>query len=171
MSSKFIAVSWVISAVSVICVLIQNHSINRASEILEQNRHIRQDLEEYVVASFQGSIDEYQIIDMCDAYINDSKMAIYLPVGLCRACFSSLVFTLQDIAFPFEDITVICDDRDIEVQSECISRGMNNILLEISDSPIKDIVIIKRGKDGRPVSMRYNLGDEYILNIFLSNLN
>ncbi len=171
MSGKIIALSWVISAISVVCVIIQQKNITNITKILEESIEVRLALENYLADSFRDgtSMGELQVIDMCSAYLTDSTLVAYLPFSLCRACFSSLVFSLQDNNFPFKNIIVLSECDNLEIQSECLSYGMRNIVLNSSFCLVENIIITKKGSYGQIESMRYNLGDEPVLKVFLSN--
>ena len=169
MSHKYIIVSWIISAISVFCVVIQKNNIDKITKVLEHNNDVRQTLEQYVVNSFlEGiTIGEQNAVEICNAYMTDSTLVMYLPSSICRACFSSLVLSLQDNDFPFNKISVLSELCDIGVQSECLARGIKNIVINAPVFDVDNIILTMRGRNG-VVSMRYNLGDEYILSMFLS---
>lgn len=170
MSSKYIAVSWIITVISVFCVIIQKNNIEKITNLLEHNNDVRQTLEQYVVNSFREgmAIGEQNAVEICNAYMTDSMLVLYLPFSLCHACFSSLVLSLQDNNFPFHNVSVLSERGDIGVQSECLARGIKNVVLDVPSFDVGSIILTMRGRDGQIVSMRYNLGDDYILNMFLS---
>lgn len=171
MSNNITVVSWIISAIFVFCVVVQKNSINKLTELLERNIEVNQVLEHYVIDSFreETAIRDYQIVEISNAYLTDSTLVVYLPFSLCRACFSSLVFSLQDNDFPFQNVTVLSERENLEIQSECMSRGIKNNVLNVPYSDVGNIILTKRGRDGQIVSMRYNLGDGYIVQRFLSS--
>lgn len=171
MSNKYLGLSWIISVLSVLCVIVQKNNIERISDVLEHNNDARMTLAQYVVESFQVGrvMNEYQAIDICEAYLTDSTVVVYLPFSLCRACFSSLVFSLQDNGFPLHKVVVLSERTNLEIQSECLARGIKNVVLNVSGFDIETILITRRNRDGQMVSMRYDLGDDYILTLFLTS--
>ena len=171
MSNNYVGLSWIISVLSVICVVIQKNNVDRLSDVLRHNSEATRTLSQYVVDSFQTEkvMDEYQAIDICEAFLTDSALVVYLPFSLCRACFSSLVFSLQDHGFPFQNVIVLSENENPEIQSECLARGIRNVILNVPEFDFENILLIKKNRDGQIVSMRYNLGDDHILTLFLSS--
>jgi len=170
MSSKLSIVSWIITGAAILCVFIQHNNVVNANMVVSQGNAIRLALESYVVKSFRSGtmFDECRALDICNAHLSDSTLVMYLPNSLCRACFSSLLFSIQDNNFPFRKVIVLSENEDIEIKSECLSRGIRNIVLNYTESNIDDIIITCLDSDGQPSHIRYNIGDEYIVKMFLS---
>lgn len=170
MSNKYIFAAWIVIALLVSCIFIQKSNFDKVTIILEQKAEVNHVLEHYVVNSFREGmiIDEYQAIDICNAYITDSTIVMFLPFSLCRACFSSLVFSLQDNNFPLQKVTVLTERDNLNIQSDCLPLGIKTIVLEIPNSAVGNIILTRKGPEGQIISMRYNLGDDYIVKLFLN---
>ena len=78
------------------------------------------------------------------------------------------MFAIQDNCVSFQRIKVLCEVDDYEIRSECISRDIRFGVLNYAIESATDIIIYRKSK-GIPISMRYNLGRDHILTLFLSD--
>lgn len=151
--------------------MVSRHSVNQMENAMRGMAKEKHILEEYILSSFDGSNQQDRVIvsNICQPFINDTSFVVYVPIGLCRACFSSLIYSLQDIAFPVKRVTVITERDDYEVKTECISRGIQYVVSDQSVDMISSILLFRLYQGFLPISMQFSLGRETILPLFLSD--
>lgn len=171
MSNKAYILFISLLAVTLALVLLSRHSVNQMeSTMLGIDKEIH-NLEDYILASFDGSNQKDKVIvsDICQPFINDTSLVIYLPIGLCRACFSSLIYSLQDMDFPNNRITVISEREDYEVKTECIARSIEYVVTDQPVEMISNIILFRLYQGFLPITMLFSLGRENILPLYLSD--
>jgi len=171
MSTKTALIFFPLVVAMLALVLISRHSVNRLEEALLRDAEKERVFESYTLSSFNASAlqDKVLVSELCQSYLNDSSLVAYLPSGLCRACFSSLVFSLHDHEFPEDRITIISEQEDFEVKKECFSRGIHYMVEKLPVGSIPDIMVFRLYRGFLPIAIEYNLNREPLLPLFLSD--
>jgi hypothetical protein len=140
-------------------------------EVVLQETQKKSVFESYILSSFNASTlqDKVLVYELCQPYLNDSSLVVYLPSGLCHACFSSLIFSLQDQKFPGDKVTIISEQEDFEVKRECLSLGIHYSVERLPVESISDILVFRSYRGFLPIAMEYDLKREPILPLFLSD--
>ena len=162
---------FILLAAVLVLVLVQRHNVKQVETAMLEKSQGQRVLENYILSSFYAN--EFQgraeVNDMCYPHLNDTSFVLYLPPELCRACFSSLVFSFQDRNIPGSRITVISGREDIEVKAECLARGIRYLVNDLAVAPISDIILFRLYQGFLPVALSYNVGREPLLSLFLSD--
>lgn len=163
----------VIVIFSLSLVVVQFYNLKKLQVALNQAQRDRAELEGYISDSFNRTWrdEENMVLDLVFSILPDSCVGAYLPASLCRACFSSLVFSLQENNVEFSKLIVLSEANDYEVRSECLSRGIAFRVMNSSIDGIDDIIIARYYRSFLPLSMKYNIERDYELSLFLSDDN
>ena len=158
-------------AISLTLVLVLRHSIVQLENAMLGMKMEQRVMEDYILSSFnENNLQDKTIIsDICQPYLCDTNYVVYLPKGLCRACFSSLIFSFQDKEVPGNRIIVICGEEDIQVKSECFSRGIQYVVNSQPIEAFSNIMLFRLYNGFLPIALEYNLGREQLLTLFFSN--
>lgn len=171
MSRKSIGVILSILFLSAFFVLAQYHNISRIKKELDISRFQQRSLEEYVFGSYEAvwRNEETRAIDCALSEIHDSCYVIYLPAGLCRSCFTSLLLAFQDHQIDSKRITVLSEANDMEVRAACSARSIHFQLLFEPIEGLNDIIVTRLYRGFFPLAMKYNLDRDYVFAMFLSD--
>lgn len=139
--------------------------------MLEQMHNVHKEYSNYILHSFNlhSTREQTQATDISLSFLKDSSLVVFLPRGLCRACFSSLLIELQDNHIPGDRVYVISDGRDYEVQFECIARGVHYSGIDAHLDGLHDIILTRYYRGYFPVQMLYDLGREKVFKLFISD--
>lgn len=170
MSNKAIILFFSLLVITGILVSFQRYNVNRIGKAVENTAIIERTLRNYVLASFDSNSlrGKVEVTKMCEPYLKDGIFVLYLPSGLCRACFSSLLFAFQDHELPGDRVVVISEREDVEVKAECVARGITFMVSNQEIEFISDIILFRLYRGFLPISMNYNLGRNSILPLFFS---
>ena len=159
--------------IAILLVVFQYLNIKRVEKNLIMSLSQQKRLERYIVSSFNVTWrqEEVEAIGISLSMLTDSCYVIYLPMGLCRSCFTSLLFAFQDNNIDYKNVTVLSEANDFEVKSICSARGVGYYALEYSLGGLNDIIVSRLYQGHYPLSMKYNLERNEILSLFLSNDN
>jgi hypothetical protein len=171
MSSK---INYLFSSLSVLMLVmfaLQMMNVNRIEKALDENIKAQRVLDNYILSTFSldSSLSKEKVAEICRPHLKDSSYVLYLPAGLCRACFSSLLFAFQDHGISGETITVISGQEDFEVKAECLARGIHYMVNTEKVESISDILLFRLYQGFLPVVLSYNLGRDKVLSLFLSD--
>lgn len=171
MSTKSHIIFLSLFLVALAFILVSRRSVHQLEEAVRQEAQKESVLENYILSSFNAATlqDKALISESCLPRLNDTDVIAYLPSGLCHACFSSLLFALQDRGLPWDRITVICAEEDYDVRSECRARGINYFVESLPIESISDILVFRLYRGFLPVVMDYDLKREPLLPLFLSD--
>lgn len=152
-------------------VFVQQRNINKVNKAFRKIVDTVYALEDYILSSFDAYESEIgvNVINSLVPITKDTCLVLYLPSSLCRACFSSLLFDLQDYGIPWQSISVLVEKNDYEVRSECVSRGIHYMISDVKVEGVSDIIITRNYRGTIPIFMNYNLDRSYILKLFLSD--
>lgn len=155
---------------SVLFVIIQAFNVSAINKKLNITRYRQLSLEDYAYNSFFVSWkdSENEAINFALPFLEDYSYVVYLPAGLCRSCFSTLLFAFQDHSVSFETILILCETNDLEVKAACNSRGIHFISLNSTIEGLSDIIVTRNYNGVIPMAMKYNLERDYIFSVFLS---
>lgn len=171
MSTKAFILFFSLLAATLSLFFISWHKLNQLEKAILESRREKRVFESYILSSFNTTDlhDKVIISEICQPYLNDTSLVIYLPSGLCRACFSSLIFSFQDRDLPGNRVTVISGREDFEVKAECFSRGIHYIVNDLSVESVSDVMLFRLYQGFLPIGMKYNVGRESLLSLFLSD--
>lgn len=171
MSRKTIGALLSILSLSALFVLVQNHNISSIKKELDISRLKQRSLEEYVFCSYEAvwRDEENRAIGRALSEIQDSSLVVYLPAGLCRSCFTSLLLAFQDHQIDSKRITVLSEANDMEVRAACSARSIQFQLLFEPIEGLNDIIVTRHYRGFFPLAMKYNLDRDYVFALFLSD--
>ena len=154
-----------------VCICWQYHNQVKLDKAVRHTLSLNRNMAKYISNSFVASwhSEEEKIISQLMEEIDSSSYYVYLPAGLCRACFTSLLFAFQDNQIDFSKISVFSERLEIEVKSECLSQGAHYAVRNTGVDGIEDIIIVRLYQGYLPLAMKYNLEREYELQLFLSD--
>lgn len=171
MSTKSHLIFLFLFLVALAFILVSRRSVHQLEEAVRQEAQKESVLENYILSSFNATTlqDKALISESCQSRLNDTDVIAYLPSGLCHACFSSLLFALQDHGIPGNRVTVICEKEDYEARSECRARGINYLVESLPIESISDILVFRLYRGFLPIVMEYDLKRKSLLPLFLSD--
>lgn len=171
MLNKVYVLFFSLVAIMLATVLILRRNVNQLEVAMLGMAQKQRVMENYILSSFNESThhDEAMILETCQPFLNDTSLVLYLPSSLCRACFSSLIFSLQDNSFPWGKVTVISEREDFEVRSECLSRDISFVIGNQHVELFSNIMLFRLYQGYLPISMEFSLNRESLLPLFLSD--
>ncbi len=172
MSGKIYNIFFILLLVlAVVLVVVQRYKAEQMGMALQEIIHEHGVLEQYALSTFYANEFEgrAEISEICYPLLTDTSFVLYLPPGLCRACFSSLIFSFQDRNLPGSRITVVSGREDIDVKAECFARGIRYLVDNRPVAPLSDIILFRLYQGFLPVALSYNVGREQLLTLFLSD--
>ena len=154
--------------VSCLLCLFQQHNVNKLKQRIYEKEI---PTISYVKSSFDinGNEAGLEVIKSLVPSMSDSTICIFLPSSLCRSCFTSLLFSLQDNNVNWYNLKVVSEIDDYEIRSQCISRGIDYSVMGYAVDGVNDIIIVRKYNGFRPISMMYNYNYDSILTLFLSD--
>lgn len=157
--------------VSLLFVFIQHLNIKRIESSFSVLLNQQVGLENYVSSSFNvmWQEQENEAIQLALSMLADSCYVVYLPAGLCRSCFTTLLFAFQDHNVDFNKITVLSEANDPEIRSACNARGILFHVLDTSLNGITDIIVTRLYHGYLPLAVKYNLERDRIFALFISD--
>lgn len=160
--------------VAIICVFLLAISLfvlqKRTKETLQSFNSVQEyseTLERYLNDSFysQSCLAEDQIAEMLFEHADTLSFLVYVPITACRACFSTLLFYLDERNDKMPNFLVVIENNDPQIVSECMVNGIKYGI--ISSNFHTDNILIMRKKEGYlPMKMKYHSGDDRILDLF-----
>lgn len=156
---------------SCLLVFIQGKNAKEMQHNVERIKSLNENLAGYVCHTFSLSwlSEEEKVFNQILPYMDESTFLVYLPAGLCRSCFSSLLFAFQDNGIELSKISVFSEQSDVEVKSECVSRGARFKIFPTGTEGIEDILVFRLYKGFLPINIKYNLERNSELMLFLSD--
>ena len=149
----------------------QTSITNRLRQSLEQTAASILTYKEYIAYTSVwcaiGGTDAF--LSLLFDYAGSSSLVVYVPVSVCRSCFTSLMFYLQDSGFSMDEVVVLSQNNDISLKRETKSYGSTFYCDDFFDDEIADIVVFRKVKGFLPISMRYKQGYDVILSAFLDD--
>lgn len=171
MSNKIGIVFYILLALAFVLVVVQRHNVKQLETAVYERAQSQHVIESYVLSSFDAG--EFQgkagITEICLPHLSETSLVLFLPSGLCRACFSSLIFAFQDRNIPGNRITVISEREDIEVKAECLARGIHYLVNNQPVDSVSSILLFRLYQGFLPVALCYNVSREPLLSLFLSD--
>lgn len=154
-----------------VLVVLQRNTIHIIGKELEKKNTFISCAENYIWTSFceENITTKSNLCSLLTDRLEEYDIAIFVPQSICRACFSSLLFQLQDNNIDFTRIIVIGTVNDTEIKSECFSRGMQFIIGDNLKSSSAQILVARKYQDFLPIVMSYAIEDAPLLNLFLSD--
>ena len=152
-------------------VIVQYVNVSKMRKGLDLTLQRQSVLEEYVFNSYEitWKEEENNAINCALSEIRDSNYVVYLPAGLCRACFTNLLLAFQDHQIGFDRISVLSEINDMEVRAMCNARGVSIRLLNESIEGLDDIIVTRLYRGFFPLAMKYNLDRDQIFAMFVSD--
>ena len=149
--------------------LFQYLGISRSKDVIAEMSNQISTLNTYVWHDFaiMTKEDEIELFDSLIGQASGAKLFIYVPDGLCRACFSSLLFSLHDNNVLENEIYVLSEVDDLEIKAECLARGISFFVSSKRFDSVCDILVFRLYRGYLPIMMKYALGRERILKLFL----
>lgn len=160
-----------LAALMLATVLVLRRNVNQLEATMLSLAQKQRVMENYILSSFNESThqDKAMILESCQPFLNDTSLVLYLPSSLCRACFSSLVFSLQDNGLPLSRVTVISEREDFEVRTECVSRDISFVVGDQNVELFSNIMLLRLYQGYLPISLEFSLNRESLLPLFLSD--
>ncbi|MBO5562693.1 MAG: hypothetical protein J5939_03145 [Bacteroidales bacterium] len=154
---------------SIVC--LQQYIIHKLYSMLAQTKTLQTGYRNYVLNTFnqQNTSAQINVADICKTYLKDSSFVVFLPKGLCRSCFSSLLIDLQDSRISGEKVCVISDGFDYTARAECKARNMDYLSIPLGIDDISGIVIVRNYRGFMPVQMLYNQSSKNVFQLFISD--
>lgn len=152
-------------------VIVQQINLRSVETLLRESRRVQSEFQHYSIQTFnlQNSIEQRHAIETCMSLQQDSSLVAFIPRGLCRACFTSLLMALHDSNFPSTNILIVNDGNDVEVKSECVSRGFRYMSINLGLDNLGDIVLTRKYRGVLPIYMLYDQGRDSVLKTFISD--
>lgn len=149
----------------------QLFNVSRINRELNDAKERQRDLENYVCNSFVAACNEAENgAYYCSLpFLTESSVVVYLPEGLCRSCFMTLLFAFQDLSVSADRVVVLSESLDMEVRSACNARGIKFQKTDHSIDGLSDIIVSRLVHGSIPIAVRYNLERDYVLSLFFSD--
>ena len=157
----------------IVLMLLQIVVSNRLQRSLEQSVSSSRIYEEYIAyTSINGNFEDTDdIISIMYDYAGMFSLVLYVPISVCRSCFTTLMFFLQDLGYPMEKIVVLSQNNDISLKREAQSYGCSYFNTVFTKDEIPDIIVFRKVNGYLPCSIRYKQGYDAVLSVFLDDSN
>ncbi|MCR5277188.1 MAG: hypothetical protein K6D54_05935 [Bacteroidales bacterium] len=150
--------------------LSNNRKLKQAVEVSLSGQ---QQLSDYITSSFAARLEPWTQPELVSlAENNEDKICIVVPPSVCRACLTSLLFSLREEDIP-EDKVLICLEPEpvIDIRElKAMGYGQTlNLERKIIPDWTTDVFVVKYNSAGWwPIYFPFRDGWEAVLKLFLN---
>lgn len=158
-----------VSGISLLLVIIQFYNIRCIDRELKSVQAQQIGLEDYICNSFDVTWRDAEsiAINTMIPFVDNYSLVVYLPSGLCRACFTTLLIACQEHEIDFNKVIVLSETEDLWIKSSCTSREIKYLTLNEEIEGLFDVYVSRLDHGVTPLVMRYNLERDYEFSLFM----
>ena len=170
MSDKKTIITFILSIISLLAVIVMFINTLSLSDQLSTALSQNETFKEFIRDTFSSNItaNDLDLLDQFSDNMTNPELVVYIPLSICRACFSSLLLNLQDVSFDWSKLLIICEKSDYEINAECVSKGID---VRVNDyvqfDEISNILVYKKIEGYKKYVMKFDIGSEAVLREFL----